>query len=53
MRRDSGADRYGRLSIIMHLSMVILFICIYACIELRGALIKGHDLKGPLLGFHG
>lgn len=42
MRRDSGADRYGRL-----------FICIYACIELRGALIKGHDLKGPLLGFHG
>lgn len=53
MKHESSPDRYGRLSIIMHWSMVILFIGIYACIELRGALPKGHVLKGPLLGFHG
>ena len=53
MKHESSTDRYGRLSIIMHWSMVILFIGIYACIELRGALPKGHVLKGPLLGFHG
>ena len=53
MKHESSTDRYGRLSIIMHWSMVILFIGIYACIKLRGALPKGHVLKGPLLGFHG
>ena len=53
MKHGSSSDRYSRLSIIMHWSMVILFIGIYACIELRGALPKGHVLKGPLLGFHG
>lgn len=52
MKHDSSTDRYGRLSIIMHWSMVLLFIGIYACIELRGALPKGHTLKGSLLGFH-
>lgn len=52
MKRDSSTDRYGRLSIIMHWSMVILFIGVYACIELRGALPRGSALKSPLLGFH-
>ncbi|MDU9394204.1 cytochrome b [Pseudomonas sp. zfem002] len=53
MKRESSTDRYGRLSIVMHWSMVLLFIGIYACVEWRDALPKGHALKGPLLGFHG
>ncbi|MBH3410105.1 cytochrome b [Pseudomonas putida] len=52
MQRESTVDRYGRLSIIMHWSMVVLFVGIYACVELRGALPKGYALKGPLLGGH-
>ncbi|MGJ7547884.1 cytochrome b [Pseudomonas alloputida] len=52
MQRESRVDRYGRLSIIMHWSMVVLFVGIYACVELRSALPKGHVIKGPLLGGH-
>lgn len=52
MKRGSTTARYGRLSITLHWSMVVLFVGIYACIELRAGLPKGHALKGLLLGVH-
>lgn len=45
-------QRYAKLSIIMHWLMLVLFVGVYGCIELKGLLPKGHALKGPLLGSH-
>ncbi|WP_223488574.1 cytochrome b [Pseudomonas sp. A-RE-19] len=52
MTRDPLAQRYGKLSITMHWLMLALFVGVYACIELKGMLPRGHALKGPLLGTH-
>ncbi len=52
MARTSNPARYGQLSIIMHWSMLVLFMGVYACVQLREVLPKGHFLKGPLLGVH-
>ncbi|VVM52589.1 cytochrome b [Pseudomonas fluorescens] len=53
MTRDSTAPRYGQLSIILHWLMLALFVGVYACIEIKGLLPKGHELKGLFLGLHG
>ncbi len=52
MARTSNPARYGQLSIIMHWSMLVLFMGVYACVQLREVLPKGHFLKAPLLGVH-
>jgi cytochrome b561 len=53
MTRDSVAQRYGKLSITLHWLMLALFVGVYACIEIKGLLPKGHALRGMFLGLHG
>lgn len=47
------AQRYHRLSITLHWLMVLLFIGVYACIELKGYVPKGQPLRAALVGGHG
>lgn len=44
--------RYGSLSIALHWLMVLLFIGVYACIELRGNFPKGSDMRELLKQWH-
>ena len=46
-------QRYARLSIALHWLMVLLFVGVYACIQLRDLAPRGSELKGELLGVHG
>ncbi|MCK9800945.1 cytochrome b [Pseudomonas sp. MAFF 302030] len=52
MTNASAAQRYTKLSMTLHWLMLVLFVGVYACIELKGMLPKGHALKVPLLGVH-
>jgi cytochrome b561 len=52
MNSDSVPQRYAKLSITLHWLMLALFAGVYACIEIKGLLPRGHILKGPLLGTH-
>lgn len=52
MTRQSVLHRYGNLSITLHWLMLVLFVGVYGCIELKGLLPRGHTLRGPLLGTH-
>lgn len=45
-------NRYGILSISIHWLMVLLFIAVYACIELRVLYPKGSDLREALKTWH-
>lgn len=53
MNRHSTTQRYGTLSITLHWLMLVLFVGLYACIEVKGLLPKGHALRGLFLGLHG
>ncbi len=44
--------RYGSLSIGIHWLMLLLFIAVYACIELRSLYPKGSDLREGLKTWH-
>ncbi|WP_417661143.1 cytochrome b [Pseudomonas sp.] len=44
--------RYGSLSISLHWLMVLLFIGVYACIELKGNFPKGSDTRELLKQWH-
>lgn len=53
MTRDSAVHRYGKLSITLHWLMLALFVGVYGCIEIKGLLPRGSDLRGLFLGLHG
>lgn len=53
MTRNWLTPRYAALSMTLHWLMLALFIGVYACIEIKGLLPRGHALKGLLLGVHG
>ncbi|WLH37819.1 cytochrome b [Pseudomonas sp. FP2196] len=53
MTRDNAASRYGKLSITMHWLMLVLFVGVYACVEIKGYMPKGSEARGLLMGFHG
>lgn len=46
------AERYGRLSIILHWFTLALLIGVYACIELREMYPRGSDLREALKTWH-
>ncbi|MDY7066457.1 Cytochrome b561 [Pseudomonas extremaustralis] len=45
-------SRYAKLSMTLHWLMLALFVGVYACIELKGLLPRGHALRSALLGGH-
>ncbi|MFF7709691.1 cytochrome b/b6 domain-containing protein [Pseudomonas sp. NPDC007930] len=47
------ARRYATLSITLHWLTVLLFIALYACIELKGYVPRGTPLRAALVGGHG
>ncbi|MBV4458012.1 cytochrome b [Pseudomonas sp. COR58] len=53
MARDTGVNRYGKLSITLHWLMLALFVGVYACIELKGFMPRGSAARGGLMGLHG
>lgn len=52
MSWKNTANRYGSLSIGIHWLMLLLFIAVYACIELRVLYPKGSDLREALKTWH-
>lgn len=52
MNWKNTASRYGSLSIGIHWLMLLLFIAVYACIELRVLYPKGSDLREALKTWH-
>ena len=48
----NGADRYGLLSIALHWLMLVLFVAVYASIELRELYPKGSDPREALKTWH-
>ena len=52
MRRHVRSDRYSGLSILLHWSMLILLIAVYAAIELRELFPKGSDPRQALKMWH-
>ena len=52
MNWKNTANRYGSLSIGIHWLMLLLFIAVYACIELRVFYPKGSDLREGLKTWH-
>ncbi len=46
------ADRYGKVSIVLHWLMLILLIAVYACIELRELFPRGSDPREALKQWH-
>lgn len=52
MNWKNTSSRYGSLSIGIHWLMLLLFIAVYACIELRGLYPKGSDLREGLKTWH-
>ncbi|WP_085639351.1 MULTISPECIES: cytochrome b [unclassified Pseudomonas] len=53
MARDTGVNRYGKLSITLHWLMLALFVGVYACVELKGFMHRGSEARGLLMGLHG
>ena len=52
MNWKNTASRYGSLSIGIHWLMLLLFIAVYGCIELRSFYPKGSDLREALKTWH-
>ena len=52
MNWKNTASRYGSLSIGIHWLMLLLFIAVYACINLRELYPKGSDLREGLKTWH-
>jgi cytochrome b561 len=52
MSMRNTPDRYGTLSIGIHWSMLLLFVAVYACIELHEFFPKGSDLRATLNTWH-
>lgn len=52
MNWRNSTDRYGSLSIGLHWLMLLLFVGVYACIELRGFFPKGSDPREALKTWH-
>lgn len=52
MNWRNTANRYGSLSIGIHWLMLLLFIAVYACIELRSIYPKGSDPREALKTWH-
>ncbi|QOU02298.1 cytochrome b [Pseudomonas fluorescens] len=52
MTENQMTTRYARLSMSLHWLMLALFVGVYACIEIKGLLPRGHALKGVFLGGH-
>lgn len=52
MNWKSTSIRYGSLSIGIHWLILLLFIAVYACIELRALYPKGSDLREELKTWH-
>jgi cytochrome b561 len=52
MSWKNTTSRYGSLSIGIHWLMLLLFIVVYACIELRVVYPKGSDLREALKTWH-
>jgi cytochrome b561 len=52
MNWRNNTDRYGSLSIGLHWLMLLLFVAVYACIELRGYFPKGSDPREALKTWH-
>jgi cytochrome b561 len=48
----TAAERYGRLSIVLHWITLALLIGVYACIELREMYPRGSDLREALKTWH-
>ncbi len=52
MNWRNNTDRYGSLSIGLHWLMLLLFVAVYGCIELRGYFPKGSDPREALKTWH-
>ena len=52
MNWKNTASRYGSLSVGIHWLMLLLFIAVYGCIELRSFYPKGSDLREALKTWH-
>ena len=52
MNWKNNSERYGAASIGLHWLMLLLIAAVYACIELRGLIPKGNDLRDTLKAWH-
>ncbi|MBK8570719.1 MAG: cytochrome b [Nitrosomonadales bacterium] len=52
MNIRNTTDRYGALSIGIHWLMLLMFVAVYACIELHEFFPKGSDLRATLKTWH-
>ena len=52
MQWKNSTTRYGTASIILHWLMALLFIAVYACIELREIYPKGSDPREAMKAWH-
>ena len=52
MTLKNTTNRYGTISIALHWLMLLLFIAVYACIELRELYPKGSDPREALKAWH-
>ena len=48
----NGSNRYGSLAIALHWLMLLLFVAVYATIELRGLFPKGSDPREAMKAWH-
>lgn len=53
MTRETTTQRYGTLSITLHWLMLVLFVAVYACIEIKGFLPRGSNIRSLFIGLHG
>jgi cytochrome b561 len=53
MPRQPASHRYNTLSMTLHWLMLLLFIGVYSCIELKGFMPRGSTARSVLLGLHG
>lgn len=52
MNWRNSTERYGSLSIGLHWLMLMLFVAVYACVELHELFPKGSNLREALLSWH-
>jgi cytochrome b561 len=52
MNWRNNAERYGSLSIGLHWLMLMLFVAVYACVELHESFPKGSYMREALLSWH-